>query len=245
MVLNSFLNPVLGPLLSLPVFFVLLIISFIISLAVTLAYKFFTDQKLMKQTKDDIKLLQAEAKANKADLSKVADINKQMMQLQMRTLTQSFRITLITLLPIILIFSWLSAVIAYEPLRPEQPFTVAAYSDVKLNFSSTPSLEILKKEERADSTAWTLSGSEGIYTLWYEYDGGTSSNDIIITDNREYKNPKVVFKDSRIKMVDIGNQKTAPFGNFTIFGYRPGWLMTYIILSLVFSLGLRKIMNVQ
>ena len=81
--------------------------------------------------------------------------------------------------------------------------------------------------------------------MWYEYEGGTNSNDIVITSSHEYENPKVAFKNSRIKTVDIGNQKTAPFGDFTIFSYRPGWLMTYIILSLVFSLGLRKIMNVQ
>lgn len=245
MVFESYIDPVLRPLLGFPILWVILIVSFVISVIITLAYKFFTDQKMMKEVRGEIKGMQKEMKEFRNDVAKVSHINKQMMQKQMKLMMQSLKVTIYTLIPLIIVFSWLNASLAYEPLRPDEPFTVTAFSGADINLSSTPNLEILNKEQLGDKTVWILSGSEGRYTLWYELGSETRSNDIIITNKQDYEPPTINFKNSRLEMVEIGNMRTHPFGDFRLFGWQPGWLAAYILFSLVFSLGMRKLMKVH
>ncbi|MBI4447344.1 DUF106 domain-containing protein [Candidatus Woesearchaeota archaeon] len=85
----------------------LIIISFILTLIVTLAYKFFTDQKLMKELKEEMKALQKEVKELKDHPEKMMEAQKKAMEKNMKYLMHSMKPTLITFIPIILIFGWL------------------------------------------------------------------------------------------------------------------------------------------
>lgn len=98
---------ILGPIMNLPEPFGLLVISFLLTAVMTLVYKFMTDQKMMKELKDELKLLQKEMKELKDNPTKMMEVQKKAMEKNMKYMMHSMKPTIITFLPIIVIFSWL------------------------------------------------------------------------------------------------------------------------------------------
>src|SRR4030043_2257506 len=114
--------------LKIPSFWAILIISFAITLIITLVYKFTTDQKKMKKLKEEMKGYQKKIKeVSKSNPKKAMEIQQQAMKQNMEYMKHSFKSTLYTFIPIIIIFGWLNAHMAYYPLEPNQPFTITAY----------------------------------------------------------------------------------------------------------------------
>jgi len=103
----SILDTIFAPVMNLGEPWSLLIISFILTGAITLAYKFLTDQKLMKELKDEMKSLQTEMKSLKNKPEIMMEVQKKAMEKNMKYMMQSLKPTLITFIPIIFIFSWL------------------------------------------------------------------------------------------------------------------------------------------
>lgn len=104
---TSFLDPVLGPFMGIPSPWNLLLLSFLLTLIMTLLYKYLTDQKLMKELKDDMKELQKEMKLLKDNPTKMMEVQKKAMEKNMKYLLQSLKPTLITFIPILIIFEWM------------------------------------------------------------------------------------------------------------------------------------------
>lgn len=248
--LDAIFNPWLGPILYWPSILAILIISVGITFLITIVYKYTTDQKEMKRIKDDLKKYQDEMK-NTKDTKKLMDIQKKALDLNMKYMMSSFKSTLYTFIPIIIIFAWLNTHIAYNPLMPNQDFKVYAQfgSGAKGNISieSLPELKIdsSTKEIVDEKVQWTLNGDTGEYKLTFKYGTEEYSKNIKITNERIYEQPDYPIRDSKLKMIKIGNEVIHPFGkSFNIFGWYPGWLAAYIILSLVFSSLFRKIFKV-
>ena len=219
-------------------------ISLILSLLINIVYKLTTNQELMKKLKDEIKIHQEEMKKHRADPKKMAETQKKAMEKNMVYMKHSFKPTLYTFIPLILIFSWFNAHIAYMPLQPNETFQVKAYSAYEVNLTSVPALEIIGKEKFNGGTVFNLRGGEGSYTLWYDVAGEKQSNDILITTKQAYDKPLVSFKNSKITSVEVSNPKMKPFGDFSFLGWHPGWVGTYIIFSLLFSTLTRKFMKI-
>ena len=108
--LNRFFDFIFGWLVALNPLFGLIVISLVLTLIITIAYKYLTDQKLMKELKDKLKDYQNQMKENKQDHQKVMEIQKQAMDANMKYMIQSFKPTIYTLLPLILIFNWLRTI---------------------------------------------------------------------------------------------------------------------------------------
>ncbi len=123
---DTLLNPVFSPLLGLPALAVIVLLSLVISIIVTLIYKYMTDQTLMKDLKTRQKELQKRMKAAKKEPDKLMKMQKEAMELNMKTMKQSFKPMLLTFIPVIIIFGWLNANIAYEPIMPGQEFNATA-----------------------------------------------------------------------------------------------------------------------
>lgn len=246
---NSILKPVFDPLLNLHPLVALLIISFAITLVVTIIYKFMTNQKKMKEMKEEIKDYQKKMKETK-DSKKMLDIQKKAMDVNMQYMLQSMKPTLITFIPLIFVFAWLNTSMGYYPLQPNMEFNVTAYFNqgvtgvVSLN--ATPNLEINNPEQTIENgkATWILKGSEGDYLLEFNFNKEIYQKDIIITKEREYKDPVLLLKKSAAQKIVIGNKTVRPFGDLHLFSWYPGWLGTYIILSILISLLLRKILKV-
>ena len=246
----SFLDPVLGPVLLLPPLFGILLLSFFISLVITVIYKYTTDQNMMKQLKDEIKGFQKEIKELKSNPEKAMQVQKEAMKTNMKYMSMSMKATLITFIPIIFIFGWMSSHLALESLKPEEPFTVTmsfskpVSGDATLVVPSGMSVDgDATKEISGDNVFWTVRGKEGAYVLEYEYTGRIFTQEILITKDPYYADPVVRVKDSTtdVKSLAVNHKKKIVMN---LLGWKMGWLATYIIFSIGFSLGLRKIMKV-
>ena len=240
--------------LNFPPAIAIVIVSGLVSLVTSLAYKFTTDQKLMKQIKDDIKKLQGEMRSEK-DPVKAAQLQKDVMKHSMRQFSASTKSTLITLIPLFLLFGWMGAHLAYEPIKPGEEFTATVNFKTEATLLQNATLEVsdgltvLGKEVQKSTTTWRLKGEkEGDYKLIYGFGDETYGQAVVITNKFEYAEPALtssngIKKESAIEKITVGLKPIRPLGDISILGWEPGWLGTYIIISLAFSMLLRKLLT--
>lgn len=251
MAFESMLNPIFSPLLRLPVWLSLFIISGLMSLLVTLIYKWMTDQKMMKQLKDEMKEMQKKIKEVSKNPEKALALQKQAMESNMKYMMQSMKPTLITFIPVILIFGWLNSALAYYPIMPNTPFTTTAFFNNGIEGTATiqvpERLTIISNATQKivnGQATWIAKGPSGDYFLSYDYGGEKKQKNLIISDSNKYAAIEERYSNSPFKSIRLNNNPIHPFGSFSIFGWMPGWLGTYIIFSLIVSIILRKVLKV-
>jgi len=253
MVVSNLLDPVLRPLLNLHIFWVVAILSTGISLIITIVYKLMTDQNLMKQLKDEMKELQNEMKELRNNPEQMMEVQRKAMQTNSKYMMQSMKSTLITFIPIILIFGWMNANIAYEPLTPNIEFTLdAAFNNAhgKIKLEAPNGITVLGNDTQEivnNKATWILKGDEGEYTLNLTANHVRENKDLLITNEQAYKEPLKTFRNSilKLKTIQINHDpKTVLPMDVNLLGYRGGWLGTYIIISILTSMLLRKLLKV-
>ncbi len=239
------LSVVLDPLLSLGPFWALLIISLLISFVVSLVYKYATDQDVLKRLKEEMTLLRGQSRELREHPEKVMEVNKRMTELAMTQFKHTMKPTLFTLLPMLLIFGWLQGHLAYEPLVPGQELTatvaLAGVKDVSVAVSE--GLEVVGPSEKSATdgeVVFTLKGVEGRHTAFFRANGQEVAKSVTITAGRGYAPVSEKFKGA-ITTVTLSNKPTdvIKLGSFTI-----GWLGSYLLLSVVFSMVTRKLLKV-
>lgn len=264
----GFLDVLLGWVLYMHPALGIMAISLIVSLIITLAIRVFTDQSLMKDLRAELKELQAEMKDLKNNPKKMSKINDRFMETNMKYMSQSMRPTLFTFIPIILVFGWLQAHIAYYPLIPDEPFRLSAeFTDEARGSVSLVLPEGLKllegeleKEILHKEVDWVLSGSTGKYQIELMYQDTAYKKDIILTNQSTYAQPEKSFKKkilffssddkNGLNVVKLSNEKIQPFIDVPIVKDIPwvgtwGWFGTYFIFSLIFSMSLRKLFKIH
>lgn len=250
MVFDSILNPIFGPLLKLPTLWALIFLSFLISLIITLITKYATDQNLMKQLKEEIKELQKELKELRNEPEKAMQVQKQVMQTNMKYMKQSFKSMIYTFIPIIIIFGWMNANLAYDPILPGQEFTTSVIFEktaegmIELSVPDGVTIDgAAKKEVKDGGVKWVLNGEEGEYLLEYVFDGEKHSKEVLITEENRYREPIKRIKGSIIKSIEVEHKKRILL-TIPGVGWKIGWLGTYIIFSIMFSILIRKVIKV-
>ncbi len=245
---ETILNPIFNPLLKFPVVLVIGIMALIINLVITLIYKFTTDQNLMKELKDEMKELQKEMRELKKDPKRMMEVQKKAMATNMKYMSHSLRSTIFTFIPIILLFGWMNSHLAYEPIRPNIDFTTTVIfkngvqGTVELIVPQGITIDGPRNKTITEGIAkWVLRGEEGAYILEYRINNNTYQKELLITNKQEYKPPIKKINDNIIKQIQIDHKKMKVIN---IFGLKLGWLASYIILSLVFSIFLRKLFKV-
>ena len=244
----DFLNIVFAPLLKLPTLWVIIILSFFISVIIIVITKYTTDQVLMKKLKDDIKEHQKRVKELKNEPAKAMEIQKKAMESNMQYMMHSLKPTIITFIPIILIFGWMSSNFAYESIKPQQEFSITAFLDKTASGSMelaapegiTITSDKIKKIEEGRAT-WNLKGNEGEHILELDYNGEKQEKNVLITNDDKYIEPIKKTGNSQIKSIQINY---IPKKILNLFGWRLGWLGTYIIFSIIFTMVLRKLLKV-
>ncbi|MEE9525235.1 MAG: EMC3/TMCO1 family protein [Candidatus Woesearchaeota archaeon] len=259
MAFETILNPIMAPLLGIPSFWSILIISLVVAVLITLVYKWMTDQHLMRALKEDIKKFQKQMKELKDNPKEFMAVQKRAMETNMKYMMHSMKPTLVTFIPIILIFGWLNANIAFEPILPDQEFTTTAMFDrgtsgeitliapegIETTSDSTQEVECrmekgwIRSKEICESQ-WILKGVTGNYLLEYEFDDQKETQELLITEEKAYEKPVKVIKEGKLQQLKIDNEKVKPIPGLPI-----GWLGTYIIFSIIFSMTLRKIMKLH
>jgi len=246
----SFLDPVLSPFLLMPPFWGILVLTGLLTVILTLVYKWTTDQVLMKQLKDDLAAFQKEMKENKSDTDKVFALQKKAMDANMKYMMESFKPTLFTFLPMILIFGWLAGHYAFEPILVGEEFNVTGQfspgtnGTIKLMTNTESGLnvqgasEVAVKDGKSD---WKVkAGKEGKQYMTIEYLNKTYSPSIRIGPDRTFEEASLKINEGGLNEIIIGYR---PLTVMTLY-WDFGWFGTYFIFTLVFSILFRKVLNV-
>jgi len=266
--LDPVLNPVFQPLLSISSFLAILVLALVISLLITLVYKYMTNQEEMKRLKDQQKDFQKRMKGLRSEPQEMMKVQKEAMKVNMEYMKHSFKPTLITMLPIILIFGWMNAHLAFEPINPADVYSVSAIFDEKLSGEAELVLDegtefavdqstgkiSSSKQTISEDTRWYLKSTMGEHFLIVKFNDIEETKKVLITDEASYEEPLSTY-DSAIEKIRINYNKLKPLNdllsskgkkaNFSIFGWQPGWLGIYIVLSIIFSVGLRKVLKLH
>lgn len=263
---DTILDTIFSPLFSIDPFWAILVITIIISFLMTIIYKYATDQKAMKRLKEKQKKLQKKMKESKDNPEKMMKIQKELMGTNSEYMKHSFKPMIFTFIPIIIIFGWLSTNFAYEPINPGDTFntTVSFPGDTEGEVTLMPPQGIdvmspMTQEIKDGVVTWELSGEEGDHVLIYEYGDETYSKNVKITEGTESvpnvkrkkgfidyiysSSDNFLDKDDSARQITIESNplKVLPFK----FIYWDGWLVTYILLSIIFSMVIRKVMKVS
>ncbi len=248
--LDPALNPVLQPLLNASPFILIVLISFIVSLMITLVYKYMTKQDEMKRLKEQQKEYQKRMKELRSNPDELMKIQKEAMKANMDYMKQSLKPTLVTMLPIILIFTWMSGHLAFEPIYPDETYSVTAafigeIDGAELITDSGTELLSEKSLEVKDGTAtWKLKSSAGEHTLTIKAGDSEQQKKVLISKDLKYEEAVSVYQHSDIDKISINYNKLKPLGGLSLFGWYPGWLGIYFIFSIVFSLSMRKVFKI-
>lgn len=242
-------NPIFGWLLDIPPILAILFLSLLLGLVSTLLQKYLTNQAKLKRLRDDTKKMQKQMKELK-DPEKVMKMQQKMLPIQMEMMKESFKPLLVTMIPFLLVFFWLSHHFAFHAIAPNEPFTVTAHFDDGISgvatLAASPGVTIADPNASVQEgkAVWELVAGAGEYDLNLTFGGQTITRSVLISSEREYVTPKQPFRGA-VTSFDVDNKKLLPLGDgFNLFGWYPGWIAYYILLSIPISLGLKKLLNV-
>ncbi len=239
-------------LLTWPPILAIAFISVAITVFVTLIYKYTTNQKKMKELKDSQKELQKEYKKNMSNQKKAMEINQKLMKVNMEYMKQSFRVTLYTFIPLIIIFSWMNSHFGFEQIAPGQVFSIVAeFKDTaqgSITIQVPEGLQLAMTsnatQPAAEKVVWKLKGVGGEYIVNYTYNEEFYQQKIFVTNQWKYEEPiEKGDKNSDLKQIEVGLESTKPIRGVPILGGL-NWLWTYIIISILGSIFLRKLFKV-
>ena len=245
----DFLNVILGPLLNIHPLIAVIIMSLFISIIIILITKYTTDQALMKRLKEEMKEHQKQIKELRSNPAKAMEMQKKAMDANMKYMMHSLKPTLITFIPIILIFGWMSANFAYQGIHPDQEFSVSMLFDqgAKGSASAIPpeGISVVGDESQAiqdSKAAWVFKGEEGKHTLEFSYNNNTFYKDVLVSTERKYEPAIGKINREGVNTIQINYKKLTllPIG----FKDWLGWLGVYIWCSIIATMALRKILKV-
>lgn len=252
--LDPVLNPVLEPLLNINPFLGILVISLVISVIVTVAYKYLTNQTEMKRLKEEQKNYQKRMKELKEHPEEMVKIQKEAMKKNMEYMKHSFKPTLFTMLPLLLIFSWMTGHLMFEPIYPGETYSITAtfqegiIGTAELLVDAETEIineNIQEINEAVGTVTWNLKSLAGEHLLTVKKGQTEQTKKVLITTELKYEPQVSAFQHSDLQEIRINYNKLKPMGEFSLFGWQPGWLGLYIIFSIIFSMGLRKIMQLH
>ncbi len=242
--IDPFFNSVFGFMLSWNPLWAILLLSFIISLLIVIIYKLMTDQKEMKRLKEELKEHQNKMKTLKDNPEKLMKAQKEAMSVNMKYMGKSMKPTLITFIPIILIFGWMQGHFAYSPLMPGEEFSVlvTVQKGVEGNVSITvpEGIEVIgesSKEIKEREAEFMLKGTEGDYLLTFSSNDEEIDKEVKITTEPSYAEVLTSYKNDAFKTVKLGNEQLKVL-------WKLSWIWVYIISAIIFSMVLRKAMKV-
>ncbi|MBN1156082.1 DUF106 domain-containing protein [Candidatus Woesearchaeota archaeon] len=263
--LDTVLNFLLGPIARIDAFLGLAIITLIISLIIIFIYKAATNQERMKELREKLKKFQEDMKKSKKNPEKMMAKQKEMMEINMEMMKHSFKSTLYTFIPVIILFGWMASNFSFYPALPGEEITTTVFLDKSITGNIqllvSDGVELLSESNQtiADGKAsWKIKADkEGTYNLVYELNSEYVQNEFVVSKEKLQvhgtKKKKMLFdfiysssKDpipanSLVREIKTDYRAIHPLG---VIGLNLSWIWSYIILSIIFSMVLRKMLKV-
>ena len=144
----------------------------------------------------------------------------------------------------------MNAHLIYEPVYPGETYSVTAEfakgvsGEAQLIADKGTDLLSPAKQVINKGATWDLKSTEGEHLLTVALGNQSQAKNILITTEFRYEPAFELYTHSDIIKITINYTKLKPLGDFSLFGWYPGWLGLYIIFSIIFSIGLRKLFKV-
>ena len=90
----------------------IMVISLMVTIFMTLVRYLVTDKELMKEIREKQKWIREEMKRHRDNADKIAELNKQMMEHFPAQMRQTFKMMLLTMIPLLILLGWLRGVFA-------------------------------------------------------------------------------------------------------------------------------------
>ena len=235
-------------------FLIIFVLSFLITILSTLIYGYVTDQSLIRRVKSDIKKIREKQKKAKSDHKKFMKLQQEMMDKNMIIMKQSFKPIIYTFIPLILVFGWMQANLAFVPIGVGEEFNVEVLFNEEFNSVSDvdvrlpESLDFVgdsRMMEGSNVLRFKLVGSEtGSFNFVVAHSDFEVSKNVIISAGKDYSDPVSTY-GGEVRSITVSHDPVKPLGSTSILGWNPGWLGTYIILSVFFSLISRKLLGIN
>ena len=105
------------------------VLSLLITLAVTIIYKFTTNQKRLKELKDDMKRMRDDMKKYQTDPKKMMELQQESMKKSFEQMKHTLLPTFITMVPILVIFAWIRSSLSDKTVILQFPFNIPKIGD--------------------------------------------------------------------------------------------------------------------
>lgn len=241
-----FSNSVFGFLIALDPAISLFIISLITVTLSTISYKYFSDQVKIKAIKDDIERLNKEMKEHKSNLDKQTELSAKIIKLNFEMMNLILKPSLYTMIPMMLVFIWLSAVFSQNPILPSSSFRVdilpSAVSDQSIDVyenivkTSFNKFELINRTQNLDNVILYYKAPSFLGNYEYSLEG----NDKLITVSNHpiYFDRSTKLKNYEVRIV------TDKLIILNLFGWKLGYLGSYLIFAIFINAIVRKLLNV-
>ncbi len=238
-----------------PLLFIMLV-SFFVSLLTNIVTKYLTDQKEMKRLKGEISGMQKEMRTlQKKDPKKAMELQKKAMSLNLAYSKHTFKATFYTIIPLFLLFGWLSFTLTYEPAAPGEQISVDIFTTEPISISVSEGLTLNSiSNTTVERGFWFLKsphdvtrinvtpkeeGEHKVFVSANECDSDfTLISSRLITEKQDSnKLPKEPCTNSEVFI----NYKPH---RISFLGISMHWILVFIIFSLLFSSVLKKALKV-
>lgn len=244
-IVNSFLDYVFLWAFAVSDMLGLFLVSLILGIFSTLVYKYFTDQKKLKELAERRKELSEEVKKHSSNPARVKEINSELMKIGFfETYRHTWKAMLITIVPFILIYSWLGVSLGYAPLAVGEEFNVVLnfVDDAVGNVSLDSDIYVVGDAEKKieKEVNYVLKPSlNGEFELKFKYGGSEKVKKVYVGVNPPQNyNSVETFPNSMLKSISMGQKKADLW-----FGW--SWFWWYLIFVMVITLVLRKYLGVH
>jgi uncharacterized membrane protein (DUF106 family) len=178
-------------------------------------------------------------------------VQKEAMGVNLEYMKASFKPMLITMLPVLLMFSWMTGHLSYEPIYPGETYGITALfkegltGEAKLMIDDKSTLISPEMQNITDGKAsWSVKGEAGEHEFKVMVGNTTQTKIVKIGTTFDYAEAITLFQHSDIENIRIDYKTLKPLGEFSLFGWHPGWVGLYLIFSIVFSMSLRKLFKI-
>jgi hypothetical protein len=142
----------------------------------------------------------------------------------------------------------MSSTFSYESIKPQQEFSISVFleknADGNIVLIAPEGITVVgdkSKKIENGKAEWALKGAEGEHLIEFIYNGEKQQHTILVTTDGKYSSP-TKKTNGAIKSISVNYKKLVilPINYKDWFG----WLGTYILFSIAFTIGLRKVMKV-
>ncbi len=267
--LDRFFDLMLTPFESLHPFWLLLIFSLIMGIIMIVIFRYTSNQKGIKETKEQIKAHLLEIRLFKDDLRVLFSAQRRFLLYNLKYMKHALKPMLFMIVPVSIVLIQLAGWFEYRPLKPGESAVVSikladsdmdAFSNIAIQSNGgltveTPPLRIPDERE----VDWRIRADEiGDHNLTFSILGYTFQKRVIVSNGRIVRvSPRVVAlsfwdtllnpgeepiaKNSLVKRIEVNY----PSRSIEIFGWRIHWLLAFFVLSIVFGYAFRGFFRVE